>query len=213
MKAQPRGVQSIDSSTCGALSSSLRILPGWQNRLVSLAIVQPPNSVRLRVIPLALTDANRLVSLWHRHHKPVVGHRFSLGVRTLDAPELIGAVIVGRPVAKAYDQNIGCEVTRLVTNGTVNTCSFLYGAAARVARAMGFDWIQTYTLSEESGVSLRAAGWDCLEVSVGGQWQHSGQRQLRLDAYADGVVSGNRTDQPTGPKRRWRKTFRTEAPG
>ena len=36
-------------------------------------------------------------ALWHRHHKPVVGHRFSIGVEN---GEIRGACIVGRPVAR-----------------------------------------------------------------------------------------------------------------
>jgi hypothetical protein len=158
----------------------------------------------LRVVPLTLGDANRLVAQWHRHHKPVVGHRFSLGA--LDGERLCGAVIVGRPVAKSYDPSEVAEVTRLVTDGTQNACSLLYSAAARVAREMGFAAIQTYTLAEESGISLRAAGWTWLGQTTGGQWDHTGQRQLRLDAVDDaGRPLGNRTDQPISPKQRWEK--------
>jgi len=36
-------------------------------------------SAKLRVVPLELSEANGLVLLWHRHHKPSQGHRFSLG--------------------------------------------------------------------------------------------------------------------------------------
>lgn len=35
---------------------------------------------RLKVVPLELKAANELVATHHRHHKPVVGHRFSIGV-------------------------------------------------------------------------------------------------------------------------------------
>ena len=111
----------------------------------------------LVLIPLTLAQANQLVLSLHRHHKPVVGHRFSLGLE--QDGKLVGAVIVGRPKAKAYDQYRVAEVTRLVTDGTKNACSFLYAAAARVAREMGFDKIQTYILVSEPGTSLRAAGW------------------------------------------------------
>ncbi len=33
----------------------------------------------LHIIPLELDEANDLVGRWHRHHKPAVGHRFSIG--------------------------------------------------------------------------------------------------------------------------------------
>ena len=34
----------------------------------------------LRVVPLTLAQANELIGRLHRHHKPVQGHRFSIGV-------------------------------------------------------------------------------------------------------------------------------------
>lgn len=111
----------------------------------------------MNIKPLTLSQANDLVSRLHRHHKPVVGHRFSLGLET-DAG-LCGAVIVGRPVARSLPQYEVAEVTRLVTDGTKNACSALYAAAARVCKEMGFRYIQTYILADEPGTSLKAAGW------------------------------------------------------
>lgn len=35
----------------------------------------------LRIVPLTLKQANDLVAALHRHHQPVVGHRFSIGVK------------------------------------------------------------------------------------------------------------------------------------
>lgn len=113
----------------------------------------------LLIFPLTLREANSLVATFHRHHKPAVGHRFSIGVRDHDGVSH-GAAIVGRPVARAVDWRTTAEVTRLVTDGTKNACSMLYGASARAAAAMGFDLIQTYVLASEPGVSLRAAGWE-----------------------------------------------------
>lgn len=144
----------------------------------------------LHIQPLTLAQANEQIMLWHRHHKPVIGHRFSLGAY-LDT-KLVGAVVVGRPVSREIDQYLVAEVTRLVTDGTHNACSFLYGAAARVAKAMGFKRIQTYILVEELGTSLRAAGWIFDGITSGGNWNHSKARQgLR------------RVDQPMSPKQRW----------
>lgn len=145
----------------------------------------------LRVVPLTLREANELVSKWHRHHKSVQGHRFSLGV--VDGEGVLhGAVIVGRPVARSHDPSSVAEVTRLVTDGTSNACSFLYGAAARVAREMGFKRIQTYILVEELGTSLRASGWVHDRTTSGDTWTRAGR-------------PNRRQDQPTGPKQRWRR--------
>lgn len=143
------------------------------------------------VVPLTLKQANALVKTLHRHHKPTRGHRFSIGVE-VDG-HLVGAVIVGRPVAPKTNQYQVAEVTRLVTDGTPNACSFLYGAAARAAKAMGFWRIQTFTLPQEGGASLRAAGWVC--EGIAGQDGALGWQSRK----------GRRTDQPTTPKWRWVK--------
>ena len=109
--------------------------------------------------PCELKEANELVARWHRHHKPVQGHRFSL--KAVDEQGIVhGAAIIGRPVARNNNQREWVEVTRLATDGTRNVCSLLYAAAARAAKEMGYEKIITYTLEEEEGVSLRAARMD-----------------------------------------------------
>lgn len=68
-------------------------------------------------------------------------------------------VIVGRPIARHLDDGWTLEVLRCCTDGTANACSFLYGAAWRAARTLGYRKLVTYTLTSEPGTSLRAAGW------------------------------------------------------
>jgi len=143
--------------------------------------------------PLTLAQANELVRTLHRHHQPVRGHRFSIGAYDNEG-RCVGAVIVGRPVARAIEPYEVAEVTRLVTDGTRNACSFLYGRAAAAAAAMGFKYIQTYTLLEEGGASLRGAGWVCDGV-------------VRRDGVGWGSREGRRDDQPTSTKTRWRKVL------
>ena len=72
----------------------------------------------LRLIPVTLREANEFVRLRHRHHKPVVGHKFSIGCEA--DGELVGVVIVGRPVSRYLDNGKTLEVTRLCTNGAKN---------------------------------------------------------------------------------------------
>lgn len=156
-----------------------------------------PLYIPLTICPLELRDANALVSRLHRHHKKVTGHRFSIGVRD-DTGLLRGAAIVGRPVARLTDATTTLEVTRLVTDGTPNACSMLYGAAARIGRELGYQRIQTFILhGDEDGISLRASGWAFEKVSHGGQWTHSDGKERR-------------TDQPTGPKERWSRALKSE---
>ena len=138
---------------------------------------------RLRIVPLTLRQANGLVADLHRHHKPVQGHRFSIGCEKDGT--LVGAAIVGRPVARMTDAYRVAEVTRLVTDGTPNACSMLYGAAARAAQAMGYDSIQTFILDSEPGTSLKAAGWTVIgntEASDG--WESRGRLWTDLPPLA-----------------------------
>lgn len=147
----------------------------------------------LLTVPLTLAHANLIVSIWHRHHKPCVGHRFSIGcVDEMGA--MHGAAIVGRPVARACPQYEWCEVSRLVTDGKKNICSYLYGACARVAKEMGFSRIQTYILESEPGVSLKASGWIFENVTEGRDWNTPAR-------------GGRRTDQPQENKSRWYRAF------
>ena len=147
----------------------------------------------LKIVPLELRELNELVNKWHRHHKRVQGHRFSIGVLDTKTNEIVGGCSVGRPVARKVNSKEVLEVTRLVTNGHKNACSILYAAAARVGRELGYKKIQTYILQSETGISLIAAGWELENDSVGGgQWVHT-----------DGKP--RRTDQPTEKKQRWSK--------
>jgi len=156
----------------------------------------------LEVRPIELRDANAYVAEKHRHHQPVVGHRFSISA--WEGPTLHGIAIIGRPVSRQYDQLSVLEVTRLCTDGRRNACSILYAAAARAGKAMGYCRIQTYTLVEEPGASLRASGWDCEGEQAGGQWKYSEpQTSLPFEGYVN-----RRTDQPTGAKLRWSKTLK-----
>lgn len=113
----------------------------------------------LEIVPISLAEANQYVSEHHRHHKPVVGHKFSVGCT--DGENIVGVAIVGRPVARYLDDGWTLEVNRLCTDGTRNACSMLYAAAWRAVRAMGYRKLITYILDTEPGTSLhcRGEGW------------------------------------------------------
>ena len=115
----------------------------------------------LEVCPVTLKEANAFVEQHHRHHKPVVGHKFSIGCT--DGEKIVGVAIVGR------------------TDGTHNACSMLYAAAWRAARAMGYHKLITYILESENGASLRAAGWKCVGQAGGLRW--TGKRRPEVDLY------------------------------
>jgi len=110
-----------------------------------------------RVVPVSFRHACSFVQDTHRHHEPPRGHKFSLGA--VDGERLLGVAIVGRPVARRFDNGRTLEVTRCATEGDRNVCSFLYAACRRATFALGYDRLVTYTQASESGASLRAAGW------------------------------------------------------
>ena len=88
---------------------------------------------------------------------------------------------MGRPVSRYLDDGWTLEVNRLCTDGSRIACSMLSGAAWRVARAMGYKRLITYILENESGASLRAAGWKCIGQAGGLRW--TGKRKPTVDLY------------------------------
>ncbi|GAA2199856.1 XF1762 family protein [Streptomyces bangladeshensis] len=113
---------------------------------------------QLAIVPLSLKQAAAVVDQIHRHHQKPQGHKFSLGVQD-ETGSMRGVAIIGRPVARCFDDGLTAEVTRVATDGAPNACSALYGAAWRTASAAGYRRIITYTQDGESGASLRAVGW------------------------------------------------------
>ena len=141
----------------------------------------------LDAVPMSLAEANAFVAKYHRHHRPVVGHKFSIGA--VLGGVVVGACIVGRPVSRHRDDGATLEVARLCTDGTRNACSFLYGRATRAAFALGYQRLGTYTMPSEGGASLRAAGWRLLAETPGRSWS---------------VTSRPRVDtHPLGQKHLW----------
>jgi hypothetical protein len=122
---------------------------------------------KLHVVPCEFDEACAFVKQHHRHHKPPVGHKFSLAVA--DEAGVVRAVcMVGRPVARGNDNGMTLELTRLASDGCQNACSCLYGAAWRAAKALGYARLITYILDSEPGTSLKASGWRCLGERGGG---------------------------------------------
>lgn len=133
----------------------------------------------LELVPMTLKEANAYVQQYHRHHKPVTGHKFSIGCS--DGEKIVGVAIVGRPVSRYLDDGWTLVVNRLCTDGSKNACSMLYAAAWRAARAMGYKKLITYILQSEPGTSLKAAGWKCVGEAGGERW--TGKRRPGVDLY------------------------------
>lgn len=112
----------------------------------------------MMVRPVTFREACAFVDALHRHNKAPRGHKFSIGL--FDGGQMVGVAMIGRPVARALDDGLTAEVNRTCTDGTRNANSMLYGAAARACKAMGYNLLVTYTQADESGASLRAAGFE-----------------------------------------------------
>jgi hypothetical protein len=142
----------------------------------------------MRIIPITLRQACAFVTEHHRHNKAPRGHKFSIGLE--QGYELIGVVMAGRPVARALDDGLTIEINRTCTTGEPNANSMLYGAAWRAAKAMGYHRCITYTQADESGASLRAAGFiKVQELAARKSWGESTANE-RLVVMRDSVGSG-----------------------
>jgi hypothetical protein len=114
----------------------------------------------LHLVPLSRQVAHECVTRWHRHNgaPSIAGDLFRVGAATDDGT-LVAVGMAGRPVARHYDDGNTIEVHRISSDGTRNATSMLYGALTRAAFALGYQRVITYTQADESGASLRAAGW------------------------------------------------------
>lgn len=136
-------------------------------------------STQFKRVPVTLAEANAFVAKHHRHHRPVRGCVCCIGAECNGA--VVGVVIVGRPVARMLDDGDTAELLRVCSDGTRNACSFLLGAARRAVGALGYSKAITYTLSDESGVSLNAAGWMRVGPAGGGSWSRA--ERPRIDRH------------------------------
>lgn len=148
----------------------------------------------IRTQQTSLRLANGVVGKLHRHHPPVTGHKFSIGLYA--GANLRGAAIVGRPVSRYLDNGNTLEITRCATDGVKNGCSKLYAAARKLALLNGYTQIITYTSIFEPGSSLEACGFvrdwqgkSDFGISRGGSWSCPSRQRKE---------SGN-----TLPKVRW----------
>lgn len=141
---------------------------------------------RLELFPITLRAANAFIDQHHRHNKPPRGWKF--GVSVVDGGAVVGVATAGRPVARAFDDGLTLEVNRTCTDGAKNANSMLYGSVWRAAKAMGYKRCITYTQADESGASLRAAGFRKVrDIEPRGSWADS---SVKLRDKRDQVGNG-----------------------
>ena len=113
----------------------------------------------LHLVPISEEVLKDCITRWHRHNGTTFfGTILRVGAADDDGT-LVAVGCAGRPVARHYADGQTLEVWRVASDGTRNATSLLYGALARAAFALGYTRIITYTQADESGSSLRAAGW------------------------------------------------------
>lgn len=143
----------------------------------------------MQIRPITLRAACRFVAAHHRHNKPPRGHKFSIGLYS--GVDLVGVAVAGRPVARALDDGLTLEINRTCTDGTANANSMLYGACRRCGWAMGYRRIITYTQADETGTSLRAAGFVAVKaLPPRKNWGESSValKDLRTDLFGAGTI-------------------------
>lgn len=125
---------------------------------------------KLMAVPVSLREANDFVSAYHRHSGRTTrnGGKFAIGCST--GEEMIGVAIVGNPISATYMDGYTAEVLRVCVSPAAQrgACSFLYARCWQAWRAMGGKRLVTYTLTTESGSSLRGAGWKVLHATKDG---------------------------------------------
>ncbi len=124
----------------------------------------PENAIPLRLVRVGFADACDFVRAHHGTHKTTPpGCKDCFGVADDDGV-LHGVIIIGRPIARHFDNGRTLEVTRAATDGTPNANSMLYAQARRYTFAALFDRLITYTQGEETGSSLKGAGYRIVAV-------------------------------------------------
>jgi hypothetical protein len=148
----------------------------------------------MRLVPITLSDAKSFIGRHHRHCIPPVGWKFGVGLWT---DQLVGVCVAGRCVARKLDKPENIEITRVCVIDIKNGNSRLYGAICRASAALGYSRAYTYTLANESGASLLAAGFtrDAV-VAPSVSWGRVTRHRVSVDLFGNEI-------RDTGEKIRW----------
>lgn len=149
----------------------------------------------LEIRDVTFAVAKEFIREHHRHCDPPPGWKF--GAALFNGDDMVAVVTAGRPSSRHLDAQGCMEITRVCVKDmeprdlVANACSMLYGYACREAFQRGFGRVVTYTKKDESGASLRAAGFTPVVSRGGGEWARRGRRR--------------RPGRNTVPKTRWER--------
>lgn len=138
------------------------------------------------VVPLPITRARDFVKRFHRHNEAPRWHKFSIGL-AMDN-QLVGVVMANTPIARHRDDGLTLEINRCcVLPGIRNACSILIGRAIKCGRAMGYRRFITYTLENESGSSVLAAGFTHAGMTQPSKgWSNKSRKRKTPEKYPVG---------------------------
>jgi hypothetical protein len=146
----------------------------------------------LQTKPITIKQANEFVEKHHRHHRPTTRNSGKWAISVIDkaSERLVGVAITGNPVSASFMDGYTLEITRLciLEDAPKGTASFLISKCSNIWRQIGGKRILTYTLSHESGASLKGAGWEKVgEVEPHNNWKNKsnmdGKERDLLEIY------------------------------
>jgi hypothetical protein len=156
----------------------------------------------LSIGPVTKDEARAFVTAHHRHNEAPSVPQCTLVVGLYDDDVLVGVATAGQPVARALCDGYTLEINRTCLEGIVdNGNSRLYGAICRAAKALGYRKVITYTLHDESGVSLKASGFERVHDVGARSWQDSSVSRPRYDYN----LFGERYNAANAAKWRWER--------
>lgn len=156
-----------------------------------------------RIAPITGKQALRWIEETHRHLPKLQGALFAVSVEWYGAR--CGVATVGNPprVWQGTGRAVISRVAALPDLPTIRdrhgkehaapVCTMLYRACAAACRALGYREVWSYTLKDEDGRSLRAAGFEFMGWSA--------------DSSEWAVSRPGRNPIETGPKGRWRRVL------
>jgi hypothetical protein len=149
----------------------------------------------LEIGEVSFPVAKEFIQEHHRHCDPPQGWKY--GAALFNGDDMVAVMTAGRPGSRHLDAQGCMEITRVCVKDmephdlVANACSILYGYGSREAFKRGYGRVVTYTKKDESGASLRAAGFVPVAVSQGGEWNRRGRPR--------------RPGRNTVPKIRWER--------
>ncbi len=142
----------------------------------------------VEIVPIVQRAARAWVNATHRHLSAPRGDLFRAALSK--SGKVVAVAMAGRPCRMLQDGRT-VEITRLssIAEVAVNASSRLYSALIRAGKAMGYRRFVTYTLIDESGISLKASGFEDDGLTAGGEWSRPSRSRKPVEQ--------------SGQKRRW----------